>query len=274
MNVTTASRPPAPGRHRFGGLRRRLTAMAAVAALAVAGPLALAGPAHADANAQITDSADPVTVNTSYTYTVTVPASAGDDTTDLTIDLSGAAATFTAVTNSVGGDLECTPSGTHIQCNALVPVAPGYTVTATVLPTATGTVTADVLVNFINIIGADSTTTTITDSTPPGCTITGTAGDDNLSGTNGDDIICGLAGNDTINAGNGNDTVYPGPGNDVASGDNGNDTLIDQSGTDTLNGNNGDDSIDVQDTVSGDTANGGNGVDTCAADAGDTTTSC
>ncbi|MEW2529293.1 IPT/TIG domain-containing protein [Streptomyces sp. NPDC047071] len=40
---------------------------------------------------------------------------------------------------------------------------------------------------------------TYIDDTPPGCTITGTAGDDSLTGTNGDDTICGLGDNDTIN---------------------------------------------------------------------------
>ncbi|MFF8770826.1 beta strand repeat-containing protein [Kitasatospora sp. NPDC015120] len=156
---------PAVPRGRFARRRGRLAAVGV--ALALGGALGAAVPAHADANAQITGPATPVTVGTPYTVTVNVPASAGDDTTDLTIDLTGAAATFTAVTDSVGVDLECVvSSGTHVQCNALVPVSPGYTVTATVLPTATGTVTAGTLVNFFNIVGTDSTSTTIVSAGP------------------------------------------------------------------------------------------------------------
>jgi Ca2+-binding RTX toxin-like protein len=60
---------------------------------------------------------------------------------------------------------------------------------------------------------------------------------------------------------NGSDTIDGGPGNDTLDGQNGDDTLIDHSGTETLSGSLGNDNIDVQDSVSGDTANGGLGSD-------------
>lgn len=75
--------------------------------------------------------------------------------------------------------------------------------------------------------------------TPPGCTITGTAGNDTLNGGNGADVICGLGGNDTINGGNNNDTVYAGPGNDTVNGGNSDDTIYGGSGDDIMGGGNG-----------------------------------
>ncbi|WP_172387203.1 hypothetical protein [Streptomyces sp. MNP-20] len=50
-----------------------------------------------------------------------------------------------------------------------------------------------------------SSASPINGSTPPGCTITGTAGDDNLTDTAGDDTVCGLGGN-------GDDTCTTDPG--------------------------------------------------------------
>jgi serralysin len=90
--------------------------------------------------------------------------------------------------------------------------------------------------------------------------ITGTNGDDILSGTPQSDLVDLRAGNDFFFAGNGNDTVLGGLGNDAIRGDGGNDDLngesgndflVGGSGNDTLNGGSGDDTID-----------GGSGVDT------------
>ena len=102
----------------------------------------------------------------------------------------------------------------------------------------------------------------------PECTITGTPGDDILSGTSGfsdgtsgHDVICGLGGNDTIYGysrrdaiyagdgddiiygGDGNDTIFGGPGNDLIFGDRGHDTLYGGPGEDRLHGGEGDDTI-------------------------------
>ncbi|MBE8522002.1 hypothetical protein ILP97_31725 [Amycolatopsis sp. H6(2020)] len=144
----------------------------------------------------------------------------------------------------------------------------------------------------------------------PGCTITGTAGNDTLYGTVRADVICGLGGDDIIEGGNGDDTLHGGPGNDTLGGGNGNDTLDgaagndrleggngndvqnggpgddtigggndddyleDTSGTDNVHGGNGNDTINVRDGAGGDTANGGLDNNTCIADSGDTTIGC
>ncbi len=86
-------------------------------------------------------------------------------------------------------------------------------------------------------------TITVTESTPPGCTIRGTAGNDTLTGTSKNDVICGFGGDDVINAGAGNDIVYGGSGNDTLNGGDGNDLLDGRSGNDTLNGGNGLDAL-------------------------------
>jgi Ca2+-binding RTX toxin-like protein len=56
-------------------------------------------------------------------------------------------------------------------------------------------------------------------------TVTGTAGNDNLSGGDGDDSIHGLAGNDELSGGEGEDTIYGGDGRDTISGGSDSDTL-------------------------------------------------
>jgi Ca2+-binding RTX toxin-like protein len=95
-------------------------------------------------------------------------------------------------------------------------------------------------------------------TTPSGCTITGTPGNDNnLVGTNGPDKICGLGGNDTLRGRKGNDELIAGPGTDEAYGEKGTDSLDTQDG---VNGN--------------DLAKGGKGSDTCTTDPGDTKASC
>lgn len=94
----------------------------------------------------------------------------------------------------------------------------------------------------------------------PGCTITGTPGDDVLTGTWRDDVICGLGGNDIIRALGGKDTAYGGSGNDVIYGNAGSDHLLGEAGNDTVHGGGG------YDTVNGgkgrDQLNGNRGNDT------------
>ena len=149
-------------------LGRRLIAPAAGLSLALASLLALAGPASADANIQIAGPTSPVPVNTSYTYTVTVPPVDNGNAfiVDVTTSLSGAAATFTNVTDTEG--LSCfLPSPTQVDCHADHPgfIGPD-TITLTVLPTAAGTVTANTTLNATTP-GTDSTSTTIGNPTFP-----------------------------------------------------------------------------------------------------------
>lgn len=137
----------------------------------------------------------------------------------------------------------------------------------------------------------------------PGCTITGTAGNDTLRGTTRADVICGLggndviignggndvldggAGNDRLDGGTGNDTVTGGAGNDTVAGGTGNDVTSGGDGLDLVDGGTGSDVLDGgtgNDTVRGgsgndvlkggtgtDTVTPGGGADTCAADPAD-----
>ncbi|MCA1476157.1 tandem-95 repeat protein [Bradyrhizobium sp. NBAIM08] len=95
--------------------------------------------------------------------------------------------------------------------------------------------------------------------------ITGTAGGDLISSGNGNDTINGAAGNDIIDAGNGNDTVNGGAGLDLIFGRNGNDTLDGRSGSDVVSGGNGSDVLiyGASENVNAiDIYDGGNGQDT------------
>ena len=90
--------------------------------------------------------------------------------------------------------------------------------------------------------------------------VTGTAGDDILSGGAENNRLIGDSGNDTLNAGAGNDTLLGGAGNDTLNGDAGNDTLDGGEGNNILNGGDGSDSLT---SGSGnDILNGGAGADT------------
>jgi len=104
-----------------------------------------------------------------------------------------------------------------------------------------------------------------------GSTITGTAGDDVISGSNGDDNISGVGGNDSLfgnngndilNGGDGNDRLFGGAGNDILYGGNGNDQLTGNAGTDTLYGGVGDDLYVVDDATDVVIENAGEGTDT------------
>jgi Ca2+-binding RTX toxin-like protein len=71
------------------------------------------------------------------------------------------------------------------------------------------------------------------------CTITGTAGADDLEGTNGPDVICGKGGRDTIVGRRGDDVILGGPGNDVIDGGRGDDSLLGGHGSDGMSGGRG-----------------------------------
>jgi len=70
-------------------------------------------------------------------------------------------------------------------------------------------------------------------------TITGTSGNDTISGGNGVDTIFGGDGNDIISGGNGVDALYGEGGDDQLTGDNGADDLTGGAGDDVIDGSNG-----------------------------------
>ncbi|WP_323188224.1 hypothetical protein [Streptomyces sp. NBC_00249] len=157
----------------------------------------------------------------SYAVTVT-NNSATVPATGVTLDdtLTGPGQLASA-TSSQG---TCTTTATSADC-ALGTLAPGAsaTVTVTVEPTATGTLTdiAAVSATEPDLTPANNTATaTTTVNNAHGCTIAGTLNADSLVGTNGNDILNGGDGNDTLTGGNGTDTLDGGNGTDTcASGE-------------------------------------------------------
>lgn len=94
----------------------------------------------------------------------------------------------------------------------------------------------------------------------PGQTITGTAGDDDLSGDRGADVLMGKAGDDILDGGAGADRLDGGAGDDVTFGGSGADEILGGAGDDILFGDGGHDVID-----------GGAGADLVFGDAGNDT---
>jgi hypothetical protein len=142
---------------------RRPAVWAAAVALAAASMVTFASPANMavarpnplDADVSVVESADPVTAGTSYTYTVTaVPGASGEG--GLTMTLSGAAATITAFTYVSDSAFCYTASATNVTC---INTFSDTTVTLTVMPTAAGTVTVDVVLgNSLDFVTASEST--------------------------------------------------------------------------------------------------------------------
>jgi Ca2+-binding RTX toxin-like protein len=113
--------------------------------------------------------------------------------------------------------------------------------------------------------------------------VTGSRGDDKITGTDapnvingngGNDQIWGNGGDDTIAAGGGFDQIWGGDGNDTLTdsgggakiyGENGDDTLTSGAGNDSLDGGAGNDTLDAGSGAN--TLNGGDGNDTLTASA-------
>jgi hypothetical protein len=111
---------------------------------------------------------------------------------------------------------------------------------------------------------------------PRGCTITGSAHDDQLEGTPGDDVICALGGDDVIDGGGGDDVLYGDAGDDRLAGGAGADALYGDDGDDRLSGGDGEDVLaggPGTDRLTGDAgadhAEGGSEGDRCRGDAAD-----
>jgi Ca2+-binding RTX toxin-like protein len=99
--------------------------------------------------------------------------------------------------------------------------------------------------------------------------VTGTEGDDTLTGTTEKDYIYGFAGNDKISGLDAGDQIRGGNGDDTIDGDKGNDRIRAGSGNDMIFGDDGNDVIIAgrgDDTLTGgpgkDTFNCGEGIDT------------
>ena len=99
--------------------------------------------------------------------------------------------------------------------------------------------------------------------------ISGTQGNDTLTGTRQADQIYGLNGNDTLNGRARGDELYGGAGNDTLNGSGGNDDIYGGSGQDNLFGGAGDDFLNSVDRGP-DIVDCGDGTDTVVADNDDT----
>ena len=81
--------------------------------------------------------------------------------------------------------------------------------------------------------------------------VTGTGGNDNLTGTADGEIISGGTGNDVLDGLGGHDTLYGGVGDDMLDGDAGDDTLAGGSGGDELIGGGGSDTASYAGSMTG-----------------------
>jgi VCBS repeat-containing protein len=100
-------------------------------------------------------------------------------------------------------------------------------------------------------------------------TLYGRSGNDNLLGGNGNDLLFGEGGNDKLYGDNGDDELWGGAGNDLLDGNNGRDILIGGAGNDQLLGGNDNDLLDGG--AGNDTLDGSNGTDELYAGDGDDT---
>ena len=231
----------------------------AIAALAPASALA----ATADLAIDKTDSADPATVGTEFSYRLALSNKGPEDANGVqVVDTLPNQLDFIGVSPSQGS---CTHSGRKVTCE-LGTLANGAnaTVTVRVSPRKAGQLvnTATISTTDTDPVSANDTDTETTNVVEPAAaecagqqaTIVGTTGDDQLTGTakkdvfvalsgndvilglGGDDLVCAAAGNDTITGAAGNDEVRAGGGNDALKGGDGNDLLRGGGGADRLGG--------------------------------------
>jgi Ca2+-binding RTX toxin-like protein len=71
-----------------------------------------------------------------------------------------------------------------------------------------------------------------------------------ITGTSGNDVITGTQADDTINGSGGNDTIIDAYGDDVIDGGEGDDVIVDEGGSNTIRGGNGNDRITFSDIYS------------------------
>jgi uncharacterized repeat protein (TIGR01451 family) len=245
------------------------------------------------------DSADPVTVGSNFTYTIQVnnpPATGFDAANTVVTDTLPSQVDYVSATPSSG---TCNKAGNVVTCN-LGTVLTNTTATVTIVVKAsktgtasnTATVTADMETNATN--NSDTETTVINKAvgnnkgkkkgkascaTP---TKVGTLGDDVIVGTAGADVIVTYSGNDQVFSGGGKDLICAGAGADFVFSDTGGDTVIGGGGADTLKGGSGGDLLkgkNGRDRLRGqsgnDVLNGGKKRDSCKGGAGqDTLVKC
>ena len=255
------------------------------ATLAVMALLPATALAQADLSIDKSDSADPATVGSEFTYTLAISNAGPEGATGVeVVDNLPNEVDFVSATASQG---TCELQGSkRVNC-ALGSLAGGASATVEIRVRATRDGQAS---NTASVSGTpadsnpanneDTEQTTIQEPGPATCagetaTVVGTAGADTLAGTDrrdviaglggddtitgldGEDIICGASGHDTIKAGGDGDLVKAGGGRDRVRGAGGDDILAGNGGNDNLGGGAGDDAL-----------KGGNGTDRCSGGPG------
>jgi uncharacterized repeat protein (TIGR01451 family) len=267
------------------GVSTALALAALLVALLVASPARTAPGDVADLAVTKTDSPDPVTVDTTLTYTIGVANLGPQGATDVTVtDRLPKQSPFVSA-NATSGS--CERKGRQVTCR-VGNLNPGGTATVTlrVIPTRVGTientVTVDSVENDLVSFNDSATASTQVVAAPrtSSCrgvtaTIVGTERADSLSGTASPDVIAGLGGGDSIIGLSGRDLICSGGGNDrVAAGlaadrvfgGRGKDSLLGRGGPDLLAGNPGADVL--KGNAGSDRLRGGAGLDRCSGGAG------
>jgi uncharacterized repeat protein (TIGR01451 family) len=269
---------------------KTVIACACVLWMLVAAAPALA--ANADLAVDLTDSADPVTVGTEFTYTATV-TNAGPDAAN-GVELADTVPSQLDLVGSNPSQGSCKTAGRKLTCTlGTIAAAGSATVTIRVTAKKAGQFVDQATVSTVDtdaVTANDTdteTTTAVEPPPPPECagqaaTVTGTTGDDQLVGTAKRDVFAGLGGNDTILGLGGDDLICAAGGNDVVKGAAGNDQIRTGGGDDLLKGGDGNDGLRGgagSDSLSGgagaDALRGGGGADSCGGGPGpDTETGC
>jgi uncharacterized repeat protein (TIGR01451 family) len=239
------------------------------------------------------DSADPVVKGNNFTYTIQVRNLGAGGTTDATnvtvVDPLPSQVNFVSATASGGS---CSQAGGTVTCTVGT-INAGATATVTIVVKAQkeGTANNQATVSSPNDTNPannqESETTAIiikgqakkkgkaSCATP---TISGTAGDDVITGTNRAEVIRAFAGNDQVFGGGGKDLICADLGADFVSGGAKGDTVIGGGGPDRLKGNSGGDTLKgkkgrdrLRGNPGSDFLNGGAGRDSCKGGAGQDT---
>jgi uncharacterized repeat protein (TIGR01451 family) len=214
------------------------------------------------ANLSVTksDSPDPIMTGDLLTYTITVSNAGPDAATNVVItdDLPGSV-DFVSADTPAAPPASCEKKSGKVICS-LGTVANDATATATVKVRVTkkkgtivnaASVTSDVTdPNTANNLATATTTVTQAPKPPKpkkcsgqAATITGTRGNDLLTGTSGADVVAALGGNDTIVTGRGGDLICAGPGIDRVKGGRGPDTVHGGGSNDRIRGSRGRDQL-------------------------------
>jgi len=252
-------------------------------------PGAAAAPGPTDLSLTKSDSADPVTKDTEFSYSIRVTNPGPNDATDVVVtDTLPSQVDFKSSTPSSG---TCSRAGSVVTCN-LGQVNSGVTATVTIVVkakrtgTASNTAVVTTSVADANSANNSDTETTVINDKPKktkgkkakGCaapTISGTPGNDSIVGTRKADVIVTFAGNDRVVAGDGKDIICTGSGNDFVSagpkadtviGGRGRDKLFGNTGGDILKGNKGRDKL--RGNKGDDFLGGGRGRDKCRGGSG------